>query len=63
MEYVTFKKDIKKYNIKKGERLPVWRNIMWECVVCTGNERMNYIVSESALRRYGELTGIPQLYI
>lgn len=61
MEYIEFTKDIKKRGIKKGEKFIVKRTIMNDCVVCTGENRMNWITTESVLKRYGKLTGNPQL--
>ena len=61
MEYIEFAKDVKKYGIKKGEKIIVKRTIMNECVVCTGEGRINWITSETTLKKYGKLTGEPQL--
>lgn len=61
MEHIEFKKDVEKHGIKKGEKFIVKRTIMDKCVVCTGEERMNWITTETTLKEYGELTGKPQL--
>ena len=61
MEYIEFTKDVKKYDIKNGEKLMVKRTIMGECVVCTGEKRLNWVTSDTILKKYGKLTGEPQL--
>lgn len=61
MEYIEFTKSVKKYGIKKGEKIIVKRTIMDECVVCTGEGRPNWITTDTILKKYGKLTGEPQL--
>ena len=61
MEHIKFFKDVKKREIKKGEEFVVKRDIYGTCVVCTGENRMNWITTASVLKRYGNLTGEPKL--
>ena len=60
MEKIRFTRDVKIRGIKKGEEFIVKRNIMGVCVVCTGEGRLNWIVSEPVLKRFGVLSGTPQ---
>lgn len=61
MEHIEFTKDVKRRVIKKGENFVVKKTIMDKCVVCTDENRMNWITTESVLKRYGKLSGEPQL--
>lgn len=48
--------------IKEGQKFPVLRNIMNECVLIVKEERKaNIIAEEKELKKYGVLCGVPAL--
>lgn len=62
MEKVKMIKNSKKYGFKKGAEFIVKRNIMEECVIINSEEGCpNLIFSENKLKKYGVVTGQPQL--
>ncbi len=66
MEKFICKKDCRlgyfKNEVKKGEEFPVLRNIRNECVLIRAeNNKANIICEAKELKRYGVLSGTPQL--
>lgn len=60
MEKVTILRNSKKYGLKVGDEFTVKRNVMLLCVVIRPNST-NIVIEENMLRRYGRLTGDPEL--
>ena len=62
MEKIKMTRDSKKYKFKKGDEFVVKRNINNECVIVFMKDRTpNAVISERQARRYGKLSGTPQL--
>ena len=66
MEKFLCKQDCKlgyfKDEVKKGQEFPVLRNIRNECVLIRAEHNIpNIITAASELKKYGKLSGTPQL--
>lgn len=61
MERITMNKNSKKYGFSKGDKFPVLRTIMMDCVVIRQPNATNIVWSERMARNYGTLSGVPQL--
>lgn len=59
MEYVTMRKNSKKYGLTKGFTYPVLRNVNGECVVII-NDGANVVMTAKRLMSYGTLVGVSQ---
>ena len=60
MEKFTAKINSRKYDFRKGDEFVVKRTIMGECVVIR-EDKINIVLPEKSLRRYGTLCGRPYI--
>lgn len=61
MEILTFARNSRKYRFKKGDEVKVLRTIMGECVLVTGDNSPNIILSEKKALYYGKISGVPAI--